>query len=802
MARYAVEHIWEGKKEYFLIRDHQSWQMVLLPSKYLTHLIRANRSPNTVGRRAKSIRFYLEYLNETELELSQVAEQEFQEQYEHYVGFLHWLKAGNHLNDKKEKLPSNKTCNAYLKDVFRFFCFLELEADMERLKVLYYDSFTTHDSIGVKRKLRFRSFNGYLKEEERNVRPAEHNEILELLKQCTNCRDQLLIMLLAETGYRIGEILGVDYTRDIDYERHTIRVFFRDDNENRARAKNAAYRNAKISDATFQFLLFYLSKYRELLQHQQMLFVNIEGETKGKALQVDLERNETVHVPITCLRGFDRIFIHRMKEELKTLAGQRKYTTEYRDQWMCLTHYPEIEIAESFLASKDGKELLWDFTLGCPRNLKMQIFTVLKVVIHTYEGEMRKEKLLALRRFYQFCVKHQVADIETMTLDKEQQFEQELAEEFKGRKKRTVFGILRTSRKILFIQASEIHWQANVWFLERFHFSKERMNPSKPIELVSFKEVTNLENQKILQKYLRYLFGITDLCISTIRIKLLELRTFLVHFNGEKKPIYEMEAEKIQKYLEGIRNQNTREATANGRIFMILQFYNFLVVKRYLKKIPFRHEYYLQKEVRVHNDRSVPEGVYTEILSKLAEFPEHLRLMFLHLWCTGIRGSEVCTLTGDGYEEKDGDYWLKVYQVKMKTYKRIPIPEALYKLVQVYKKKYQIGPEEYLFQNQTGGAFRYGTFRYQMLKYCEKYQIADGEYLFKSHDYRHNLATLYYDSGISLQAVRDYLGHEYEEMTRQYVDYMPKKLEKASEAYFQEETHSFAAELMKGEFHG
>ena len=89
-----------------------------------------------------------------------------------------------------------------------------------------------------------------------------------------------------------------------------------------------------------------------------------------------------------------------------------------------------------------------------------------------------------------------------------------------------------------------------------------------------------------------------------------------------------------------------------------------------------------------------------------------------------------------------------------------------------------------------------------MLKYCEKNKIADGEYIFRSHDYRHNLATLYYDNGISLQAVRDYLGHEYEEMTRQYVDYMPKKLEKASEAYFQEETHSFAAELMKGGFHG
>ena len=515
-----------------------------------------------------------------------------------------------------------------------------------------------------------------------------------------------------------------------------------------------------------------------------------------------LERNETVYVPITCLRGFDRILIHWMKEELKTLAGQRKYTTEYRDQWLCLTHYPEVEVAESFLMSKGGMELVWNFTLECPKKLKMQIFTVLKEVIHTYEGWTRKEKLLALQRLYQFCVVNQVSDIETMTLEEEQKFALKLSENLGEKKKNAVFGILRMSRKILFLQAPGINWNANVWFLERFHFSKERINPSKPVELVSFKEVTNLKNQKILQKYLRYLFGITDLCISTIRIKLLELRTFLVYFNGEEKPIYEVEAEKIQRYLESIQRQDTREKTANGRIFMILQFYNFLVVKRYLKKIPFRYEYYLQKEVHVHNDRSVPEGVYMEILSKLAEFPEHLRLMFLHLWCTGIRGSEVCTLTGDGYEEKDGDYWLKVYQVKMKTYKRIPIPEALYKLVQVYKKKYQIGSEEYLFQNQTGGAFRYGTFRYQMLKYCEKYQIANGEYIFKSHDYRHNLATLYYDSGISIQAVRDYLGHEYEEMTRQYVDYMPKKLEQASEAYFQEETHSFATELMKGEFHG
>lgn len=194
-------------------------------------------------------------------------------------------------------------------------------------------------------------------------------------------------------------------------------------------------------------------------------------------------------------------------------------------------------------------------------------------MIHTYKGRYRKEKLLALQRLYQFCMKHQVADIETMTLTKEQQFEQELSEHFRGKEKCCVW-YPADEQKILFLQAPEIHWNANVWFLERFHFSRERMNPSKPVEWVSFKEVNNLENQKILQKYLRYLFGITDLSISTIRIKLLELRTFLVHFNGEEKPIYEVEAEKIQRYLESIQRQDTREKDSKWK-----NLYDFAVLQ-------------------------------------------------------------------------------------------------------------------------------------------------------------------------------------------------------------------------------
>ena len=61
-----------------------------------------------------------------------------------------------------------------------------------------------------------------------------------------------------------------------------------------------------------------------------------------------LERNETVLAPITCLRGFDEIVIHRMKEELQTLVGRRNYTTEYQEQWMCLPIIRRLRLRNPF----------------------------------------------------------------------------------------------------------------------------------------------------------------------------------------------------------------------------------------------------------------------------------------------------------------------------------------------------------------------------------------------------------------------------------------------------------------------
>ena len=226
-----------------------------------------------------------------------------------------------------------------------------------------------------------------------------------------------------------------------------------------------------------------------------------------------------------------------------------------------------------------------------------------------------------------------------------------------------------------------------------------------------------------------------------------------------------------------------------------------MVVRGYMERMPFHPEYYLKKVMRLHHDRSVSPDVCIELLGILHFLPEYLRCMYLHLWCLGLRISEVCTLKGNAYYQKDDETWIQVYQTKAKTYKRIPIAEGLYKIMQVYIRRNNIGSDDYLFTNQNGGAYLTATFREQMKKFCKEQGVDGGEYLFQSHDYRHTVATFFYDKGASLQSVRDYLGHSYQEMTEQYIDYMPKKIAKANDEYFKQPGHSLAAGLRKGGKH-
>lgn len=212
-------------------------------------------------------------------------------------------------------------------------------------------------------------------------------------------------------------------------------------------------------------------------------------------------------------------------------------------------------------------------------------------------------------------------------------------------------------------------------------------------------------------------------------------------------------------------------------------FLQFLKMKN-IEVLKFYPERFLKKGFSEHNERSVPEKTIAHLIKELPAFPEHLQLMYLILFCTGIRKSEVCTIKSGAFYSQGNENWMRIYQSKMRREKVIPVPSLLVGLVNDYEKKYGIKNGEYLFKNKKGGAFNGQTFSNQMIRECKAHGIDCGDYIFRAHDYRHNLATSMYGNGVSIQGVRDYLGHSSENMTKQYIDFMPERIVSAEDKYF------------------
>lgn len=391
-----------------------------------------------------------------------------------------------------------------------------------------------------------------------------------------------------------------------------------------------------------------------------------------------------------------------------------------------------------------------------------------------------------------------IQDIEDMDLAQEQMFDAYLDEHTSSESyKCQMLAILNLCRRTVFLHNEQINWQANIWYLDGLGIAEHRLNRSSSVASVSFTEISHRENRRYAKEYMKYQIGVTGQAISTITTRYCLLERFLVRLSEQGQDAASCTTKQIEDYLGELQESGISAKSFNAYISGLNHFFRFLIARSYRTSMPFQPEFYQKKVIVKHHDRSVSPEVCEEVLGKLHLLPEHLRCMYLHLWCLGLRISEVCTLKGNAYYRQNHDTWIQVYQVKMKNYKRIPIAEGLYRIMEVYIKTHQIGPDDYLFTNKNGGPYRSVTFRQQMKKFCEEHEIDGGDYLFQSHDYRHTVATMLYDNGVSIQGVRDYLGHDYLEMTEQYIDYMPKKIAKENVGFFQKPEHNLAVGLRK-----
>ncbi len=486
------------------------------------------------------------------------------------------------------------------------------------------------------------------------------------------------------------------------------------------------------------------------------------------------------------LKGLDKVKLDaiRRANEAKPFVRQE---IRYDGKKLFLCYHPNYETAMSLYFAQDKTRLVYDFPSAASETICRQTVDILNWIFSKrISNKMRHDLyLMPFHRLFQYCVERKVEDMLLMEACDIIEYRESLAGQV-GTKEIEYKQIVYAVQRYLFCSAKEVRWDANSWFLERFNFKGFRMNPARPISRLSFWPVENMENRELFKVYIKYELGITGHSIESIRSRFYSIREFLVVCDRFGIKVKEMGKEAIDEYASYLESLDNQPGTFNKSIIAVYQFWAYITAAYKSEGLHIPASFYLKKASNGHHDLSVSEQVTMKVVEALKDAPEHLRLMFLMVWAIGLRINEVCTVKADAFMLNNERTHLRSMQYKMKCEKDIPIPEELYHVMSDYIIRTGKRGGEYVFTRSDGlRPYDPGYFSRQINKLIAAAGISREEYRFRAHGYRHGVATRFHMAGVAIQAIRDYLGHRSDEMTKQYIDYVGEQVRQASYVYFE-----------------
>lgn len=230
-----------------------SWTVVdeaLVPvepvERFLAHLAAIERSPNTVKAYAHSLKLWFVFLDGRDTSWETVGVEDVAE-------FVGWLRAPADnvvVLGETAARRSEATVNRHLAALFSFYEFqvragtrlAESLVAWKRVSRGGYKPFLHHVTGG--REIPTRPIK--LRVSRRLPRTLSLEEVTTLLVACGRLRDRFLLALLAETGMRIGQALGLRHS-DFVSRRREVSIVPRADNVNGARAKTSMVTTLPVS---------------------------------------------------------------------------------------------------------------------------------------------------------------------------------------------------------------------------------------------------------------------------------------------------------------------------------------------------------------------------------------------------------------------------------------------------------------------------------------------------------------------------------------------------------------------------
>ena len=250
---------------------------------YLAYLAALERSPNTLRAYAHSLRMWLEFLGGQQTGWREAGV----EQVARFVAWLRAPAANVIVLDAGGSARAPATVNRHLAAVFGFYDFharagAGLAADLvawRRAGRGSYKPFLHHVTAG--KPVPVRPIK--LAVPQRIPGTLTDGQVIALLEACRHLRDRFLLALLAETGMRIGQALGLRHADVVSREK-VIRIVPRGDNANGARAKTRGMHQVPVSAALIRLYSEYMHVEYGALD-SDYVFVNLFAGPLGAPLR-------------------------------------------------------------------------------------------------------------------------------------------------------------------------------------------------------------------------------------------------------------------------------------------------------------------------------------------------------------------------------------------------------------------------------------------------------------------------------------------------------------------------------------
>ena len=268
--------------------NHTSWLVLNdenLPIKpilvFLKFLDDLGRSPNTIRATAHHLKLFWEYLREVSLDWKDV-------DIVHLAGFISWLRRPQPdlvSLEVHHAHRSDATIDQILTAVHTFYNFhirMKNVPDLPLYRFVmmpnrHYKPFLH----GIVKSAPIQTRVVKVKREKKLIKTLTDEQVQKLFEFCNHIRDRFLLVLLFETGMRIGQALGLRHS-DINIEDGKIYIIPRDDNVNNARAKTRYSYELPVELPLLQLYTDYLTEDLNALEADFLpdyVFVNLwEGE--------------------------------------------------------------------------------------------------------------------------------------------------------------------------------------------------------------------------------------------------------------------------------------------------------------------------------------------------------------------------------------------------------------------------------------------------------------------------------------------------------------------------------------------